>query len=155
MEWKSLFHVTCNPMDCTVHGILQNTGVGSHSLLQGIFPTQGSNPGLPHCRWILYHLSHQGSPYIYRCVYIYIYTHTYIIYTHTHNLSFFKHLRKSSRLWSFIPKYLSIYFLRIGHNYTIVIKVRKLMLILTAELKDIELIWSANKCKTDEVKHWE
>ena len=30
--------------------------------LQGIFPTQGSKPGLPHCRWILYHLSHQGSP---------------------------------------------------------------------------------------------
>ena len=42
----------------------QNTGVGSLSLLQGIFPTQGSNPGLihPHCRWILYQLSHQGSP---------------------------------------------------------------------------------------------
>ena len=40
----------------------QNTGGGSCSLLQGIFPTQGSNPGLPHCRWILYHLSHQGSP---------------------------------------------------------------------------------------------
>ena len=40
----------------------QNTGVGSCSLLQGIFPTQGSNPGLPHCRWILYRLSHQGSP---------------------------------------------------------------------------------------------
>ena len=40
----------------------QNTGVGSCSLLQGIFPTQGSNPGLPHCRWILYQLSHQGSP---------------------------------------------------------------------------------------------
>jgi len=34
----------------------------SHSLLQGIFPTQGSNPGLPHCRQILYPLSHQGSP---------------------------------------------------------------------------------------------
>ena len=32
----------------------QNTGVGSLSLLQGIFPIQGSNPGLPHCRWILY-----------------------------------------------------------------------------------------------------
>ena len=41
----------------------QNTGVGSLFLLQGIFPTQGSNPGLPHCRWILYQLSHQGSPY--------------------------------------------------------------------------------------------
>ena len=40
----------------------QNTGVGSLSLLQGIFPTQGSNPGLLHCRWILYQLSHEGSP---------------------------------------------------------------------------------------------
>ena len=37
----------------------QNAGVGS--LLQGIFPTQGSNPGLPHCRWILNQLSHKGS----------------------------------------------------------------------------------------------
>ena len=40
----------------------QNTGVGSLSLLQGIFPTQGSNPDLPHCRWILHQLSHKGSP---------------------------------------------------------------------------------------------
>ena len=40
----------------------QNTEVGYLSLLQGIFPTQGLNPGLPHCRWILYQLSHQGSP---------------------------------------------------------------------------------------------
>ena len=40
----------------------QNTGVSSLSLLQRIFPTQGSNPGLPHCRQILYQLSHQGSP---------------------------------------------------------------------------------------------
>ena len=39
----------------------QNTGVGSLSLLQRIFTTQGSNPGLPHCRWILYQLSHKGS----------------------------------------------------------------------------------------------
>ena len=37
----------------------QNTGVGGLSLLQGIFPTQESNPGLPHCRWILYQLSHK------------------------------------------------------------------------------------------------
>ena len=60
----------CDPMDCSppgssVHGILQarikNTGVGCHFLLQEIFSTQGSNPGLPHCRQILYHLSHQGS----------------------------------------------------------------------------------------------
>ena len=39
----------------------QNTGVGSLPLLQGIFTTQESNPGLPHCKWILY-LSHKGSP---------------------------------------------------------------------------------------------
>ena len=39
----------------------QNTGVGSLSLLQQIFPTQGSNPGLPRCRHILYQLSYQGS----------------------------------------------------------------------------------------------
>ena len=40
----------------------QNTRVGSLFLLQQIFPTQGSNSGLPHCRWILYQLSHKGSP---------------------------------------------------------------------------------------------
>ena len=52
----------CNPMDYTVHGIPgQNTGVGGLSLLQGIFPTQGSNPSLPLCRQILYQLSHKGS----------------------------------------------------------------------------------------------
>ena len=44
-----------NPMDCTRN----SPGV---SLLQGIFPTQGLNPGLPHCKLILYQLSHQGSP---------------------------------------------------------------------------------------------
>ena len=45
------------------HGSLQTRilGVGSLSLLQGIFPSQGSNSGLPHCRWILYHLSHKGN----------------------------------------------------------------------------------------------
>ena len=39
----------------------QEHWVGCHALLQGIFATQGSNPGVPHCRWILYRLSHQGS----------------------------------------------------------------------------------------------
>ena len=45
-------------------GILQakNTGGVCYALLQGIFPTQRSNPGLQHCRQILYYLSHQGSP---------------------------------------------------------------------------------------------
>ena len=40
----------------------QNTGVGSHSLLQEVFPTQGLTPGFLHRRWILYQLSYQGSP---------------------------------------------------------------------------------------------
>ena len=47
---------------CPWNSPIQNTGVGSFSLLQGIFPTQGSNPGLLHCRWIFYQLSHKGSP---------------------------------------------------------------------------------------------
>ena len=46
---------------CSWNSPGQNTGVGSLSLLQGIFPTQGLNLGLPHCRWILYQLSHKGS----------------------------------------------------------------------------------------------
>ena len=59
----------CDPTDCSPPGSSvhvdspgKNTGVGCHALLQGIFPTQGSNPGLPHCRRILYCLSHQGKP---------------------------------------------------------------------------------------------
>ena len=40
----------------------KNTGVGCHSFLQGISPTQGSNPDLLHCSWVLYHLNHQGRP---------------------------------------------------------------------------------------------
>ena len=47
----------------------QNTGVGSLSLFQGIFPTQGLNPGLClHCRQILYQVNHQGSPVLLWCV---------------------------------------------------------------------------------------
>ena len=50
-------------MDCIYRNSPgQNTGVGSLSLLQGIFPTQKSNPGLLHCKRILYQLSHRGSP---------------------------------------------------------------------------------------------
>ena len=65
VKWKSFSRVwLCDPMDCPRNSPGQNTGVGSLSLLQGTFPTQGLNPGLPHCRRILYQLSHQGSPYV-------------------------------------------------------------------------------------------
>ena len=57
----------CDSMDCgpsgsSVHGNSpdKNTGMGCHALLQGIFQTQGSNPSLLHCSWILYRLSYQG-----------------------------------------------------------------------------------------------
>ena len=52
----------CDPMDYPWNSPGQNPGVGSLSLLQGIFPTQGSNPGLHHGRQILYQLIHQWSP---------------------------------------------------------------------------------------------
>ena len=47
---------------CPWDSPVQNTGAGSHALLQGIFSTQGLNPDVLHCRQILYCLSHQGSP---------------------------------------------------------------------------------------------
>ena len=59
----------CIPMDCSlpgssVHGGSpgRNIGVNCHAFLQGIFPTQRWRSGIPHCRWTLYHLNHQGSP---------------------------------------------------------------------------------------------
>ena len=59
----SLRPVDCSPPSSFVHGDSpgKNTGVGGHALLQGIIPIQGSNPGLPHCRQILYQLNHQGT----------------------------------------------------------------------------------------------
>ena len=56
----------CNPMDCTVHGILQDRILEwvafPFSRRENPFPTQGLNPSLLHCRWILYQLSHKGGP---------------------------------------------------------------------------------------------
>ena len=74
----------CDPMDCNPPGSSvpgdspdKNTGVGCHTLLQGIFPTQGSNPGLLYCRQILYQQSHQGSLYVYK--YLLIHMRRFII----------------------------------------------------------------------------
>ena len=67
LSWKWKHSIVSNSLG--PHGLYspwnspdQNTGVGSHSLLQWTFPTQGLNPGLPQCRQILYQLSHQRSP---------------------------------------------------------------------------------------------
>ena len=72
MKVKSLSHVWLFATPWTVAStrllrpwdfLGKSTGVGCHFLLQGIFLTQGLNPGLLHCRQTLYRLSHQGSPY--------------------------------------------------------------------------------------------
>ena len=69
--WKARESKSCSVVSSSLrhHGLYspwhspgQNTGVGSLSLLQGIFPTQGLNPGLPHCRGNLYQVNHQGRP---------------------------------------------------------------------------------------------
>ena len=66
MKWSESRSVTSDSLQ--LHGLYspwnssgQNTGVGSHFLHQGLFPTQGSNPDLLHCRQILYQLSYKGS----------------------------------------------------------------------------------------------
>ena len=106
----------CKAMDCrlpssSVHGDSpgQNTGVGSLFLLQGIFPSQGSNPGLLHWRWILYHLSYReawgifqthGSPLNlrYTCLCLYLKVYPSIEKTSVHKFSvpscFIKHLQE-------------------------------------------------------------
>ena len=68
-EIAQLCLTLCDPIDCSLTRFLhpwdfpgKNTGVGNHFLLQEIFPTQGLNPGLLHCRQTLYCLSHWGSP---------------------------------------------------------------------------------------------
>ena len=75
----------CDPMDCSqpgssIHGDSpgKDTGVSSLALLQGIFPTQGSNLGLPHCGQILYCLSHQGSP----CIHLGLVYFTFMRFVH-------------------------------------------------------------------------
>ena len=93
----------------------QNTGVGSLSLLQGIFPTQGSNPGLLHCRRILLPAEPQPYYFIFNvfilymcvCVCVYIYTHAYIhthtyIYIHTKFSSLCHFLSLSTSLFHYL-----------------------------------------------------
>ena len=74
-KWKSLGCIWLFVTPWTIYSLWnspgQNTGVGILSLLQGIFPTQGSNPGLWHCRRILYQPSHALS------IFIYIHTHIF------------------------------------------------------------------------------
>ena len=64
-KWKSLSHVWLFATSWSIQSMefsRPEYGVGSLSLFQGIFPTQGSNPGLRHCGWILYQLSYKGIP---------------------------------------------------------------------------------------------
>ena len=73
VKWSESHLVVSNSLQ--PHGLYrwnspgQNAGVGSLSLLQRIFSTQGLNPGLPHCKWILYQLSLKGSPWMWELDY--------------------------------------------------------------------------------------
>ena len=73
MKWKSLSGVWLFAAPWNSPG--RNTAVGSLSLLQGIFPIQGWNPGLLHCRWILYQLSHKGIPFSHKSLFNPHHTH--------------------------------------------------------------------------------
>ena len=78
----------------------KGTGVGFHFLLQGTFPTQGSNPGLLHCGQILYHLSHQGST-LFPQKYITIKKNNNIVIEELILLDkLFKNTLRFGRLWS-------------------------------------------------------
>ena len=61
-KWKSLSCVWLFVTPCGLYSPWNSPGQNTGLVLQGIFPTQVSNPGLLHCRWILYHLSHKESP---------------------------------------------------------------------------------------------
>ena len=84
----------CSPPGSPVHGDSpgKNTEVGCHALLQGIFPTQGLDPSLPH--WsILYHLSPRGSPFhsivtCYKVIHFsFVYFWVCLVFVATHRLS--------------------------------------------------------------------
>ena len=70
----------------------KNTGMGCHSLLQGIFPTQGLNQGLLHCRRILCHLSHQGNPNLPKSI-------PTILYINSSFQNLGSHERQTCQLW--------------------------------------------------------
>ena len=74
-DWTQVCHIADRFFTSWATGKPKNTGVGSLSLLQWIFPTQESNWGLLHCRWILYQLSYQESP---RTLWLYL-IYTYLI----------------------------------------------------------------------------
>ena len=102
--------ILCNPMDCSppgssVHGILQARILEWVAILSpGIFPTQGSNPGLPHCRWILYCLSHHENP-----SYCYFFTliEKPFWYKNNKKLLLWIQVSSSRNLWCFVSREMS------------------------------------------------
>ena len=92
----------CNPMGYTVHGILQARILEwvAISFSRGIFPTQGINPGLLHCRQILYQLSHEGSPNHSMQKYIVVFLHK--PHLHVMKCNLYEKLNLGNRFW--VPK---------------------------------------------------
>ena len=85
----------------------KNTGVGCHFLLQGIFPTHRLNQGLLHCRQILYHLSHQGSPRILKWI-AYLFTRGSSQPRNRTRVSYIAGRFFASYMYTYIPSLLSL-----------------------------------------------
>ena len=79
----------------------KNAGIGCHAPLQGIFSTQASNPGLPHCRRILYHLSHQGSLVDEM---LFFSTYLFFFFLSLNEKSIICHHAEHQRIWSWAHK---------------------------------------------------
>ena len=82
----------CSPPGSSVHGLSQARileGVGCHFLLQGIFLTQGLNPGLLHCRWILFTTEPPGKGCLYQLLYVSLGIHELVIYLVNSTISVF------------------------------------------------------------------
>ena len=91
----------------------QNTGVRSLSLLQGIVPTQGSNPGLLHCRQFLYQLNHKRSPYI-----SHQFSYTIVLITSLVKFNFFHNFLFSSLISHILYKVCPVCIIFSVSNYT-------------------------------------
>ena len=91
----------CSPPGSSVHGLSQAKileGVGCHFLLQGIFLTQGLNPGLLHCRWILFTTEPPGKGCLYQLLYVSLGIHELVIYLVNSTISVFSSC--SHNAWS-------------------------------------------------------
>ena len=133
----------CSLPGSSVHGDspVKNTGVGCHALLQGIFPMQRLNPGLPCCRQILYHLSHPGN-----LLYIQLYIN-YIIWNINYSI-----YNKHDKLYNSI--YFSIYYIYIYVIFKSLLSANNSALDFINTDKLGNIIFWVEQCSTQMFQYW-